>query len=224
MLLITHIQKEKRIAKMFRKILQIILFLSLIILVSNNAFSNLLEQKLDGSTLEVLLKRGELILLEEEDGKLKYIYYAIIIDAPLDKVWQVITDFESYPNFVQGHKIGRITKKHGYETIVASAVEFKFMGISSTVTYTTKYILKKPELIIFDTEKNRVTGSFKLIPIDEGERVVLFCTKEAKDVKNFGWVAKLLISQKPEMEFPLQVSPLLIYIKAIKDQAESSNK
>ena len=206
---------------MFRKILQIILFLSLIIFVTNNASSNLLEQKLDEPTLEILLKRGELILLEEEDGKLKYIYYAIIIDAPLDKVWQVITDFESYPNFVPGHKISKIIKKHGYETIVASAVEFKFMVISTTVVYNTKYILKKPELVTFDTEKNNETGCFKLIPIDEGERVVLFHTKKAKDVENFGWVAKLLISQKPEMEFPLQVSPFLIYIKAIKNQAES---
>lgn len=209
---------------MFRKILQIILFLSLIILVSNNAFSNLLEQKLDGSTLEVLLKKGELILIEEEDGKLKYIYYAIIIDAPLDKVWQVITDFESYPNFVPGCKICKIIKKHGNDTTVASAVEFKFMVISTTVVYNTKYILKKPELIIFDTEKNKETGSFKLIPIDEGERVVLFRTKETRDLKKFGWVAKLLISQKPEMEVPLQVSPIRINIKAIKDQAESSNK
>ncbi|MCK4358160.1 MAG: SRPBCC family protein, partial [Candidatus Cloacimonetes bacterium] len=147
---------------------------------------------------------------------------AIIIDAPLDKVWQVITDFENYPNFIPGHKECKIIKRHGNEITVESAVTFKFMGIGSTVRYTTKHILKKPELIIVDTEKNRQRGCFKLIPIDEGRRVVLFYNKEAKDVKDFGRVAKFLIIQKPEMEFPLQVSPLRINIKAIKERAEVS--
>ena len=203
---------------MFRKILPIFLSVSLVILVTNNAFPNLLEQELDESTLKVLLNRGELILLEEEDGKLKYITLAIIIDAPLDKVWQVITDFENYPNFIPGHKNCKIIKSNDNEITVESVVEFKFMAIGSTVKYTTKYILKKPELIIFDTEKNRETGRYKLIPIDEGRRVVLFRTKEAVDVDNFGRVAKFLIIQKPEMEFSMQVSPLRININAIKER------
>jgi len=207
---------------MIKKTLAIILTLSLIILVTNNAFSNLLEQELDESTLKVLLNRGELILLEEKNGKIKYITLAIIIDAPLDKVWQVITDFENYPNFVPGHKDCKIIKRHGNEMTVESAVIFKFMGIGSIVRYTTKYILKKPELIIFDTEKNRETGRYKLIPIDEGKRVVLFRTKEAVDVDNFGRVAKFLVIQKPEMEFSMQLSPLRININAIKERAEVS--
>lgn len=197
-----------------------ILTIILVLLTANNGFSNLLEQELDESTLKVLLNKGELILLKEENGKIKYITLAIIIDAPLDKVWQVITDFENYPDFIPGHKDCKIIKRHGNKITVESAVTFKFMGIGSTVKYTTKYILKKPELIIFDTEKNRETGRYKLIPIDEGKRVVLFRTKEAVDVDNFGRVAKFLIIQKPEMEFSMQVSPLRININAIKERAE----
>jgi len=199
-----------------------ILTIILVLLIANNGFSNLLEQELDESTLKVLLNKGELIFLEEENEELKYITLAIIIDAPLDKVWQVITDFENYPDFIPGHKDCKIIKRYGNEITVESAVEFKFMGIGSTVKYTTKYILKKPELIIFDTEKNRETGCYKLIPIDQGKRVVLFRTKEAVDVDNFGRVAKFLIIRKPEMEFSMQVSPLRININAIKKRAEVS--
>ena len=199
-----------------------ILTIILVLLTANNGFSNLLEQELDESTLKVLLNKGELIFLEEENGELKYITLAIIIDAPLDKVWQVITDFENYPDFIPGHKDCKIIKRHGNKITVESAVTFKFMGIGSTVKYTTKYILKKPELIIFDTEKNRETGCYKLIPIDQGKRVVLFRTKEAVDVDNFGRVAKFLIIRKPEMEFSMQVSPLRININAIKKRAEVS--
>ena len=209
---------------MIKKTSAIILTVSLFMLIANNAFAGLLEQKLDESTLKVLLNRGELILLEEENGKLKYITLAIIIDAPLDKVWQVITDFENYPDFIPGHKNCKIIKRHSNEITVESAVKFKFIGIGSTVRYTTKYRLQKPELIIFDTEKNRETGRYKLIPIDEGSRVVLFRTKEAADVDNFGRVAKFLIIQKPEIEFSMQLSPLRINIKAIKEQSELLNK
>ncbi len=209
---------------MIKKTSAIILTVSLFMLIANNAFAGLLEQNLNESTLKVLLNKGELILLEEENGELKYITLAIIIDAPLDKVWQVITDFKNYPDFIPGHKDCNIIKKDNNEMTVESAVQFKFMGIGSTVRYTTQYILKKPELIIVDNKKNRETGRYKLIPIDEGKRVVLFRTKEATNVDNFGRVAKFLIIQKPEMEFSMQLSPLRININAIKEQSELLNK
>ncbi|MCK4653268.1 MAG: SRPBCC family protein [Candidatus Cloacimonetes bacterium] len=207
---------------MIKKTSAIILTVSLVILVASSTFANILEQELDESTLKILLTKGELILLEEENGELKYITMAILIDTPLDKVWQVLTDFEKYPDFIPGHKDCKIIKKDNNEITVESAVEFKFMVIGSTVRYTTKYILKKPELIIIDTEINRETGRYKLIPIDEGKRVVLFRTKEAVDVDNFGRVAKFLVIQKPEMEFSLYLSPLRINMNAIKERAEKS--
>ncbi len=204
---------------MIKKTSAIILTMSLIILVANSTFANILEQELDESTLKILLNKGELIHLEEINGEIKYITLAILIDAPLDKVWKVLTDFENYPEFIPGHKDCKIIKKDNNEITVESAVEFKFMVIGSTVRYTTKYILKKPELIIIDTEINRETGRYKLIPINQGKRVVLFRTKEV-DRDNFTGVAKFLINKKPEMEFPLYLSPLRINMKAIKDRAE----
>ena len=206
---------------MIKKTSAIILTMSLIILVANSAFANILEQELDESTLKILLNKGELIYLEEENGKLKYIDYAILIDAQLDKVWNVLTDFENYPEFVPGQKVCKIIKRQGNEMIVKSAVEFKFMSIGSTVRYTTKYIFKKPELIIFDTKKNKETGNYKLVPIDKGKRVVLFRTKEV-DGDNLTGVAKILINKKPEMESSLYLSPLKINMKAIKERAELS--
>jgi len=206
---------------MIRKTSAIILTVSLVILVASSTCANILEQELDESTLKILLNKGELILLEEENGELKYITMAILIDTPLDKVWQVLTDFENYPDFIPGHKDCKIIKKDNNEITVESAVEFKFMVIGSTVRYTTKYTLKKPELIIIDTKINRETGRYKLIPIDKGKRVVLFRTKEI-DGGNFTGAAKFLINKKPEMEFPLYLSPLRINIKAIKDRAELS--
>ena len=206
---------------MIKKTSAIILTMSLVILVANNGFANVLEQELDESTLKILVKEGGLIHLEEINGEIKYITLAILIDAPLDKVWKVLTDFENYPEFIPGHKDCKIIKKENNEITVESAVEFKFMVIGSTVRYTTKYILKKPELIIIDTEINRETGRYKLIPIDQGKRVVLFRTKEV-DRDNFTGVAKFLTNKKPEMEFPLYLSPLRINIKAIKERAELS--
>ena len=189
--------------------------------IGNNTFAGLLEQKVDESTIKLLLSRGELIHLEEEHGKLKSIDYAIFIDAPLDKVWNVLTDFENYPEFIPGQKVCKIIRIQDNEMIVKSAVEFKFMGIGSTVKYTTKYIFKKPELIIYDIEKNRETGYYKLVPIDNGKHVVLFRTKEI-DGDNLPGVAKILINKKPEMESSLYLSPLRINMKAIKERAERS--
>ncbi|RLD55530.1 MAG: hypothetical protein DRJ01_16540, partial [Bacteroidetes bacterium] len=129
--------------------------------------------------------------------------------------------FESYPEFIPGHKVSKIIDRQSNDVMVKSAVEFKFMGIGSTVKYTTEYIINKPELITFDTKKNRATGRYKLIPIDKGKRVVLFRSKEV-DGDNFTGIAKILINKKPEMEFSLYLSPLRINMKAIKERAEVS--
>jgi len=190
-------------------------------LISNNAFADLLEQTLDESTLKALLNKGELVLLEEEDGRIKHIDYAILINAPLDNVWQVMTDFESYPEFIPGQKVSKIIDRQSNDVMVKSAVEFKFMGVGSTVKYTTKYIINKPELITFDTKKNRATGSYKLIPIDGGKHVVLFRSKDIEN-DNFTGVVKILIDKKSEMESSLYLSPLRINMKAIKKRAERS--
>ncbi len=208
---------------MIKKTSTIILSIFLFMLISNNAYANLLEQKLDESTLKALLNKGELVLLEEENGRIKHIDYAILINAPLDNVWQVITDFESYPEFIPGQKVSKIIDRQGNAEMVKSAVEFKFMGVGSTVKYTTKYIINKPELMTFDTKKNKVTGRYKLIQIDGGKHVVLFRSKDI-DRDNFKGVVKILINKKPEMESSLYLSPLRINMKAIKKRAERSYK
>ncbi len=206
---------------MIKKTSTIILTICLFMLISNNAFADLLEQTLDESTLKALLNKGELVLLEEEDGRIKHIDYAILINAPLDNVWQVMIDFESYPEFIPGQKVSKIIDRQSNDVMVKSAVEFKFMGVGSTVKYTTKYIINKPELITFDTKKNRATGSYKLIPIDGGKHVVLFRSKDIEN-DNFTGVVKILIDKKPEMESSLYLSPLRINMKAIKKRAERS--
>ncbi len=206
---------------MIKKTSTFILTICLFMLISNNAFADLIEQTLDESTLKALLNKGELVLLDEENGRIKHIDYAILINAPLDNVWQVMTDFESYPEFIPGQKVSKIIDRQSNDVMVKSAVEFKFMGVGSTVKYTTKYIINKPELITFDTKKNRATGSYKLIPIDGGKHVVLFRSKDIEN-DNFTGVVKILIDKKSEMESSLYLSPLRINMKAIKKRAECS--
>ena len=50
------------------KTLAIILIVSFFMLISNDAYANRLEQKLDESTLKALLNKGELVIFEEENG------------------------------------------------------------------------------------------------------------------------------------------------------------
>ena len=204
---------------MLKKTTAIILVVCLFILGSNNAFANLLEKTLNESDLKRLLNKGELILINEENGRIKHIDYAILINAPLDTVWQVITDFESYPEFIPGHKVSKIIDRQDNEAMVKSVVEFKFMGIGSTVNYTTKYIINKPELITFDTKINRATGSYKLVPIDRGKHTVIFRSKDIVNNK-FTGITKILINKKPEMKASLYLTPLRINMKALKKRAE----
>jgi coenzyme Q-binding protein COQ10 len=61
--------------------------------------------------------------------------YTTILDVPLDALWEVITDYESYPKIVEGCESLKITKREG-KNIFAEYVVSMF---GKSVKYTLKH-------------------------------------------------------------------------------------
>jgi coenzyme Q-binding protein COQ10 len=61
--------------------------------------------------------------------------HTTILDVPLDALWEVITDYESYPNIVEGCESLKITKREG-KNIFADYVVSMF---GKSVKYTLKH-------------------------------------------------------------------------------------
>lgn len=86
---------------------------------------------------------------------------SVEIKAPLQKVFDVVSDFESYPEFLSGSKKVKILKKSGKKM----QVEFQ-MDVIKTISYTLDIELKSPHEVSWTLVKGDFmksnTGSWKL--------------------------------------------------------------
>jgi coenzyme Q-binding protein COQ10 len=91
----------------------------------------------------------------------------IEIHAPIKKIYEVITDFESYPDFLSGSKEVNILKKNGSHL----QVQFK-VDVIKTIAYTLDIHLTPPKgfkwsLIKGDFMKSN-SGAWKLEEVKKG--------------------------------------------------------
>lgn len=91
----------------------------------------------------------------------------ITINAPIKTVFDVVTDFESYPEFLSGSKGVKVLSKKGSNV----QVEFK-VDVIKTVTYVLDFKLSSPKecswkFVKGDFMKSN-TGSWKLKEVKKG--------------------------------------------------------
>ncbi|MDF1563528.1 MAG: SRPBCC family protein [Deltaproteobacteria bacterium] len=93
---------------------------------------------------------------------------SIEIDAGLERVWQVITDFEAYPEFLADMQEARIDSREG-ETGVRASFELQIL---KRIRYTLDFSLAPPERMDWTLVKGdfmkRNEGGWRLQALGEG--------------------------------------------------------
>lgn len=165
-------------------------------------------------------ERQLLILEPVSKGKIKYNRYsAMIVRAPLDKVWNVVTDFAHYADFIPEMSESKIIKKGGNVVVTECTVGFAFAGIGCTSTYQQKHVLKKPKISIYDTKTNKLSAYWQLISLG-GAKTLLVYNDEGIDPREFCTLARALLRVKPDLELSLHVCPPIQLLQAMKKRAE----
>ena len=173
----------------------------------------------DIKPLKDFIEKGQLLLLEEEKGKIKYRRCAMMVNTTIDKAWNVLSDFKRYPNFIPGVEKITIIDEFEDEATVKFVVGVKFMGIGGTVKYTLKYIFEKPKLEFTDPDTKERIGYWEIIPIDD-KKIILFYYDEAPDVKTIHPIVRFSIQKIPLIEIAFYVAPVSILVKAMKNHME----
>jgi len=187
------------------------------------AEENILDQDLDIKTIKKMAEHGQLInLIYNDQGELTHRMHAVVINADLDTVWGVITDYKNYDKFVPEMIPPKIRESEDDRTIVDFTLKIRIiMGVSSTQEYSTMYVEEKPVLHMLNPDKPDEEGGFwKLVPVENGEKTLAFYYDPVPDLSEMGRLVAGVAKSKPEFAIALQVSPVTILMNETKAYIE----
>jgi len=189
-----------------------------------NEFHSLKDEGIDIQTLEKLAGKGELVTIEEDSsGNLQNVTAGIIIDAPVNEVWQIVTDYNRYHEFLPQTKRVRILKQSGDTAEVEYNLKLAVSVVGIGIDYILRHTHQKPDRIHFELVSGdlaEVRGGWELIPTAGGEKTLAFYSVFT-DLKSLGRVASFALKQEPSMELAINVSSAVLIVKAVKERTES---
>lgn len=208
-----------------------LLFLLIIVLfvsgISTGYSQSLLTEKLDARTLELLMSNNRNMVIMQKRGN-TYSggerYVGVIVNAPFEKCWKVVTDFGNFKEFVPMMTESNVVSKKENEVVCDFTVEIKFLGIGCTEKYSQKYILDKANKLvkIADPKTNKVSGGWKFIPILGGKKTILIYQDRAPITEEMCWTARTVVKVSPDSELALHSAPPFVYIDALKKRIEET--
>ncbi|MDD5225244.1 MAG: SRPBCC family protein [bacterium] len=189
-----------------------------------NEFRSLKDQGMDVQTLEKLVSTGAMVITnEDKSGNLTNVTAGIRIDAPVSEVWQIITDYNRYHEFLPQTKRVRILRQSGDTAEVEYNLKLAVSVVGIGIDYTLKHTHQKPDRISFERisgDLSEVRGGWEFIPAAGGEKTLAFYSVYS-DLKSLGRVASFALKQGPSMELAINVSTAVLTVKAMKERAES---
>jgi ribosome-associated toxin RatA of RatAB toxin-antitoxin module len=175
----------------------------------------------DPSVLRELCGLGELIIINRQPGEVPWLASAgILMNAPIEKAYQAITEFSSYPQFMPQTEGARI-KQVGpdlYDVEFDIVVRIVYIPVKVTsaiyhynqAPFRTDWAAKMPEY-------NLNYGYWQLVPVDRGSRTMAFYSLYTKI--NQG-VAKRILEMEDTLEMMAAMSTSTLVVRAMKDRAE----
>ncbi len=114
--------------------------------------------------------------IETADGR-EGIVARIIIPAPLEVVWTVITDYEKLPEFIPDMKLSKVIERKDSETILRQQGESRFLMFHFNVEVIIKLIEQRYHNIEFDLvsgDFDYFEGEWKIESIGDKETMLTY--------------------------------------------------
>ncbi len=179
------------------------------------------------AVLQSLLQKGQLIFIDnEKPGKPQFVTVITLFNAPIEKVFSTIVDYDHYVGNIPQTTEVKITKKQGNTWFVKYRIEFKFSIIAEHANYVLKQILDPPGSVTWTRVSgnlDRVEGSWKLISIDNGKETIGFY-RVYTDISSLGFLVRYMLEKQPLLNTAIATSSALVYAKAMEKWVDKNNK
>jgi ribosome-associated toxin RatA of RatAB toxin-antitoxin module len=121
------------------------------------------------------LSRGEVVVSTDPAGRShRTVQAAILLDAPAERIWDVMVDCEGAPEFVPGLRECTVVERgDGWEVLQHRV---RISSLLPQVTYRFRATYRRPERIDFVRirgDLKAMEGSWTLVPVEDGRRTVV---------------------------------------------------
>jgi len=185
------------------------------------------EPGIDNATLARLIADGQIMIVRENpNGRLKNITSGILINRPLQTVYNTVSDYGNYAKFMPSTDECVVVADNGNIKDVRYKINFKFLIFKFTAVYTLRTFLKPPNEITWKlvaSVKNKIkqsVGSWRLLPVNGGKQTAAFYSIYS-DISNVVPGLGSFINREPSMEVAINASTCLLVLKAVKHRSEN---
>jgi ribosome-associated toxin RatA of RatAB toxin-antitoxin module len=203
-----------------------IIFLAVVIAgaVSAQEAEGIKFQGLDPSQLALLAKQGSMLVIKyDKKGKLREVVAASLVNAPAEKVWAVLTDFDSYPKFIPQTTGMRVVKQISpTEVQTEQTVKVEIWVLKVMIAYQHLQKLDPNKSIKFNYVSGDLPGTFgryDLVELPNKTQTLLFYTLYS-NLTALPWPVGPIMKSQPDFMTSVNVSTTSMVVKAIKEEVE----
>lgn len=179
------------------------------------------------ATLATLLSHSATCFVDDDaKGNLKETTSGVLIDAPAERVREVIVDFASYREWAPQLTKSQVVTQKGVSSDVAFSLGFKFGIFSRSIDYSVRYHEKDKdarvtwERLSGDFPENR--GHWQWVPLERGKKTAVFYAFYV-DLAGLGSMVRMAMKASPQMEVAISTSTAVLMARALKARVEGSS-
>ena len=175
----------------------------------------------DQGTIAKLAGRGKIMVLEA--GPTVYVTSATIANASPEVCYQVLTDYASYPKYLPGTQVARVTgkgKSGGPMVHLETSIKIWELNLEEKVD---REYVQTPDRISWTITRSTGTpapGFWHLYPLDGGKRCLLVHGTTI-DFRGMGMVPRAALRVEPSLEYGLLGSMETADLNAFRKRMES---
>jgi ribosome-associated toxin RatA of RatAB toxin-antitoxin module len=179
-----------------------------------------LPDKLDVVAMAPMLTQGELIWVNsQEDGKLKQASIMSIVNAPVKKTWDAVTDYDHYNEFMPRAKKIIVLSREGGDAVLSYTIDLPGPDFVYTLRHHHTPMTRVD--IWPENDKGDIkTGAWRweLFPYSENKTILVYTFYT--DIRESSWILKIALKSDPSMEHGINIATGLVTVNAIKRWAE----
>jgi len=182
-----------------------------------------LLERVDIKALRKALEKGDMVLTDVTPrGETVSITAMTLVNAPPQKVWDVVTNYNDYKNFTPLVNKSEVKERKGNKVTVefVAGVKFAFLSINGRI------LLEQTHHPIDSIEYRRVGGSlnmmqgyWRILEVDNGNKSIM-CCKVAADLRDINKAIGFLLERIPFLIGPLLYAGIGIIGAAVKKKIE----